>query len=151
MRITYDATVDAAYIYLADSVYLPETRTVDHDINLDFNEDGQLVGVEVLDASKRLELQFLMPDIERIDVGWPRLKRELKRMKQGEPVETLDRRWKNKIVEVGDDYVVLRRERGRGRPITITKRQLEGTATEPYVLRALRKLGAYDGVEAPPK
>lgn len=61
MRIVYDAQADAAYIYLAGHVSEPKTREVDPDINLDFDAQGRLVGVEVLAASKRLDLARLLP------------------------------------------------------------------------------------------
>ena len=59
MRIRYDAASDAAYIYLSDKVHLPDTREVDEDIYLDFDGENRLVGIEVLDASKRLKLDVL--------------------------------------------------------------------------------------------
>jgi uncharacterized protein YuzE len=61
VRITYDAKADAVYIYLAEQVSKPETREVDEDINLDFDGQGRLVGVEVLAASERLDLKHLLP------------------------------------------------------------------------------------------
>lgn len=59
MKVTYDAQVDAAYIYLTKKVSEPETRQVDDDIALDFDEQGRLVGIEVLAASKRLDLTYV--------------------------------------------------------------------------------------------
>jgi uncharacterized protein YuzE len=65
MRVTYDPEVDAAYLYLRE----PETRkgTVTSlpvagapgTIVLDFDTDGCLFGVEVLDASKLLPSELL--------------------------------------------------------------------------------------------
>jgi len=62
MKITYDDTADAAYIYLADEIepgavaktYCCDPQEVNGHINLDFDADGRLIGIEVLDASKRL-------------------------------------------------------------------------------------------------
>jgi uncharacterized protein YuzE len=62
MRITYDKSVDAAYIYLADGIaaggvaktYCCDPVEVNGQIHLDFDEQGRLVGIEVLDASKLL-------------------------------------------------------------------------------------------------
>ena len=60
MLVTYDEEVDAAYIYVRDaearkgtvkSVAVPETGG---SIVLDFDVDGCLFGIEVLDASKLL-------------------------------------------------------------------------------------------------
>jgi uncharacterized protein YuzE len=65
VRVTYDQEVDAAYIYLRD----PEARkgTVKSlpvaeapgMIVLDFDVDGCLFGIEVLDASKLLPPELL--------------------------------------------------------------------------------------------
>ncbi len=65
MKITYDPEVDALYIYLCRDVRLPETRQVDEDIYLDFDEEDRLVGIEVLDASKRLDLSALLPVVTK--------------------------------------------------------------------------------------
>lgn len=66
MRVTYDAGVDAAYIYLAAEIRAGGVaRTVpvnpleiDGMINLDFDAEGRMVGIEVLDASR-----FLSPEL----------------------------------------------------------------------------------------
>ena len=68
MRVEYDASVDAAYIYLVPKIpaggverTVPvDPRQIDGMINLDFDSDGRLVGIEVLDAS-----QFLSPELLR--------------------------------------------------------------------------------------
>jgi uncharacterized protein YuzE len=66
MKITYDKSVDAAYIYFSeypsDSVkktYPCDPKEVNGMINLDFDEQGRLVGVEVIDASKKLPKELL--------------------------------------------------------------------------------------------
>jgi uncharacterized protein YuzE len=67
MHIKYDATVDAAYIYLVDFItsggvaktYPCDPREVGGEINLDFDSEGRLLGVEVLDASKKLYASLL--------------------------------------------------------------------------------------------
>ncbi len=71
MRITYDAHADAAYIYLAHVATGLETRCVDDDIYADFDADDRLVGIEVLDASRRLDLEVLRPIIE--ELGLPKV------------------------------------------------------------------------------
>lgn len=68
MRITYDATSDAAYIYFVEGIRAGGVaRTVPVDpreiggmINLDFDAEGLLVGVEVLDASRFLSSELLV-------------------------------------------------------------------------------------------
>jgi uncharacterized protein YuzE len=61
LRIEYDARADAAYIYVTDQIAPGAVaKTVPCDpaqaglINLDFDADGRLLGIEVLDASRRL-------------------------------------------------------------------------------------------------
>lgn len=67
MRITYDPDADAAYIYLIDKIGAGGVdRTIPVDpaavggmINLDFDESGRLLGIEVIDASKFLPDELL--------------------------------------------------------------------------------------------
>lgn len=62
MKITYDQSTDAAYIYLIDEIkpggvaktYCCDPQEVDGQIHLDFDAGGRLIGIEVLDASRRL-------------------------------------------------------------------------------------------------
>ena len=92
MRITYDSKADAVYIYLSENADHFETRQVDPDINLDFDTSGRLRGVEVLDASKRLNLDQLLLGAELLDdtsLRWHELRSELIRRKHArEPIET---------------------------------------------------------------
>jgi uncharacterized protein YuzE len=65
--IHYDAEADAAYIQLASEIgaggvaktYMCDPHEVGGMINLDFDDMGRLIGIEVLDASKRLPLGAL--------------------------------------------------------------------------------------------
>jgi uncharacterized protein YuzE len=69
MKITYDKEVDAVYIYLdpglemksawVKKTYPCDPQEVNSMINLDFDEDGKLGGVEIIDASKKLPEAFL--------------------------------------------------------------------------------------------
>ena len=52
MRFDYDPEVDALYLRLSESKVL-ESEEVQPGIVLDFDEKGNVVGVEVLNASKR--------------------------------------------------------------------------------------------------
>jgi uncharacterized protein YuzE len=65
MKLTYSERVDAAYLYLAGEDALA-ARTYPCDpaqagamINLDFDANGRLIGIEVLDASKVLPADML--------------------------------------------------------------------------------------------
>lgn len=66
IKVLYDPEVDAAKIYLKDidrgesvKTYLCDPLEVNGEINLDFNKEGQLIGIEVLDASKKLPKNIL--------------------------------------------------------------------------------------------
>lgn len=67
LRVTYDVEADAAYIYLSDEIGMGGVAdSVPLDpaanrgmINLDFDAEGRLVGIEVLAASKRMPLGLL--------------------------------------------------------------------------------------------
>jgi len=69
LRITYDERADAAYIYLIKPDSESDVRrTVACDpthemINLDFDLDGRLIGIEVLDARKKLPAELLKEPI----------------------------------------------------------------------------------------
>lgn len=81
MRVTYDPQVDAAYVYLTDVDQLQPGRDsipcelpkgIGGIIVLDW-KDGRIVGLEVLDASKRLHADLIAqaqrPRAKRPDVG----------------------------------------------------------------------------------
>lgn len=66
MKITYDKNVDAAYIYLKDirsgevaKTYPCDPVEVNGEINLDFDNEGRLLGIEILNASKKLPKGFI--------------------------------------------------------------------------------------------
>jgi uncharacterized protein YuzE len=71
MIVRYDPSVDAAYIYLVPlTTGIQVARTVPVDpidagaeINLDFDDSGRLVGIEVLRASRHLP-EALIDDAE---------------------------------------------------------------------------------------
>ncbi|MFN8521340.1 MAG: DUF2283 domain-containing protein [Chloroflexota bacterium] len=62
MKLTYDPRADAAYLLMGEplvrgqvaSTYLCDPSEIDGMINLDFDKEGRLLGIEILDASKRL-------------------------------------------------------------------------------------------------
>jgi uncharacterized protein YuzE len=67
VRVSYDSEADAAYIYVRDaearlgpvrSVPVPDVPGM---IVLDFDTDGRLFGIEVLDASRLLPAELLTP------------------------------------------------------------------------------------------
>lgn len=65
LRISYDDSVDAAYVYLRSAAgvqpSVARTEAFDASINLDFDDDGRLVGIEVLEARSLLRPELLGP------------------------------------------------------------------------------------------
>ena len=62
MKIEYDKDVDAAYVYLDDTIKdaeVKKTIELNDQIILDFNDKGKLLGVEILDASKVLNKKVI--------------------------------------------------------------------------------------------
>ncbi len=59
MRIEYDNAVDALYILLrnADPV---DTADVEEGVTVDLDDEGHIVGLEILDAAERLGLESLL-------------------------------------------------------------------------------------------
>jgi len=67
MKITLDRQADAAYLFLTSSkdffsyhTYPCDPIEVNGQINLDFDQSGRLVGIEVLDASRLLPKELLI-------------------------------------------------------------------------------------------
>ena len=59
MKIYYDNEVDAVYIKLGDTS--PEGVTeISAGINLDITTDGKLVGIEILNASLKMDIQTIL-------------------------------------------------------------------------------------------
>ena len=59
MKATYDPSVDAAYIQITSSRGGVETTLVDGHVAVDIDCERRVVGVEILDASSRLDLEDL--------------------------------------------------------------------------------------------
>lgn len=63
MKFEYDKEADAAYIYLDDSIVdaqAEKTMELNEDIILDFDKNGKLLGIEILNASKVLRQKSLL-------------------------------------------------------------------------------------------
>lgn len=59
MRITYDSEVDVLYIQFLDTTVT--TKIVDEGVAIDYDPEGRIAGIEILDALRRLK----NPDILR--------------------------------------------------------------------------------------
>jgi uncharacterized protein YuzE len=61
MQILYDSKADLLYLRLDDRKQELVNRRVAEDIVLDMGEGDRIVGIEILDASKHLTLERLLP------------------------------------------------------------------------------------------
>ena len=52
MKIEYDQEVDALYIRVQENI-VATTKEVAEGVNLDFDKEGKLIGLEILDATER--------------------------------------------------------------------------------------------------
>ena len=65
MKITYDPEVDAAYIYFTEKEPLEVTTIrLTEDIAVDLGPGEEIVGIEVLDASRHLGLNKAEPKVK---------------------------------------------------------------------------------------
>ena len=61
MNILYNDRTDLLYIRLDDKKQDVVNRRVSEDIVLDIGEGDRIVGIEILDASKHITLERLLP------------------------------------------------------------------------------------------
>jgi len=66
MRITYDTKADALYIGLREGDFA-KSREVEPGIVLDVGSNDELLGIEIIDASTRLN----MSDIAKVSIEMP--------------------------------------------------------------------------------
>jgi uncharacterized protein YuzE len=66
MQIVYEAKTDLIYIRLDDRKQSVINRRICEDIVLDVGAGDKIVGIEILDASKHLNLEKLLPVSYRI-------------------------------------------------------------------------------------
>jgi uncharacterized protein YuzE len=71
MKITYDREVDALYIRFKETTVT--TKHLEEGISADYDADGRLAGIEILDAVKRLgdPQVFRQVILEDIALGIP--------------------------------------------------------------------------------
>ena len=61
MNITYNDKTDILYIRLDDRKQDVINRRVTEDIVLDIGKEDRIIGIEILDASKHVPLERLLP------------------------------------------------------------------------------------------
>lgn len=54
MKIEYSKTADALYVYFRET-YVSNSKEIEEGVVVDFDENRHIVGIEILDASKRLQ------------------------------------------------------------------------------------------------
>jgi uncharacterized protein YuzE len=69
VQILYDVGKDLLYIRLDDQKQTVINRRVSEDMVLDMGEEDRIVGIEILDASKHLSLERLLPVQYQIQVA----------------------------------------------------------------------------------
>jgi len=61
MQILYDGKTDLLYLRLDERSQPIVNKRVSEDIVLDIGEDEKIVGIEILDASRHVNLKTLLP------------------------------------------------------------------------------------------
>lgn len=59
MKIEYDREVDALYIRIQEKE-ISKTKEVAEGINLDMNEEGKIIGLEIIGATERYALKDIL-------------------------------------------------------------------------------------------
>jgi len=70
MKITYDREVDALYIRFVETTVT--TKHLAEGIAADYDADGRLAGIEILDAAKRLGDETVLRQVILEDVALTR-------------------------------------------------------------------------------
>ena len=69
MKIEYSKDADALYVYFRE-MNVAKTREIEEGVMVDLDEQGHLIGIEIMDVSKRLTPQELANvNIENLPVG----------------------------------------------------------------------------------
>ena len=67
MQISYDSKTDLLYIRLESDEQEITNKRITEDIVLDIGSNDKIIGIEIMDASKNINLEKLMPvEFERI-------------------------------------------------------------------------------------
>jgi uncharacterized protein YuzE len=61
MKVLYDDKADLLYLRLDETRQPVMNRRVTQDIVLDLGEEGRIVGIEILEASKHVNLKQVLP------------------------------------------------------------------------------------------
>jgi len=59
MKIEYSKEADAIYVYFREE-YVAKSKEIEDGVIIDFDRNGQLIGIEVLDVSQRFSLSDIV-------------------------------------------------------------------------------------------
>ena len=69
MKIEYSKEADAIYVYFKEE-YVAKSKEIEDGVVIDFDKNGQIIGIEVLDVSQRFSLSDIVNvSIENLPVG----------------------------------------------------------------------------------
>jgi uncharacterized protein YuzE len=63
MKIEYSKEADALYVYFKEE-FVAKSKEIEDGVVIDFDENNQLIGIEVLDVSQR----FSLSDIVNVNI-----------------------------------------------------------------------------------
>jgi len=73
MRIEFDQEADALYVQIHED-YVAHVKEIEEGVIIDFDRDRKIIGIEILDVTKRFPLEDLVNlNIENLPVqlgGW---------------------------------------------------------------------------------
>lgn len=72
MKVQYDSAVDALYLELGTRQPCGVVEVAEG-VNLDTTDDGQIVGIEILDASEKIDIDSLLTYTLDLDRGLMRV------------------------------------------------------------------------------
>ncbi len=59
MKIEYSKEADAIYVYFKEE-YVAKSNEIEDGVVIDFDKNGQIIGIEVLDVSQRFSLSDIV-------------------------------------------------------------------------------------------
>ena len=155
MKITYDPWADAVSFHIAGpGKGIVDFVEVDGDTIVHFDADNRIVELEVLAASHRLDLDFLLPEITLLgDEGyqtWRTLQVALWRYKQaGQPIVAGAEEKTYWISKIENHSVTLIAE-SSSEPVTISEQELDNPDITAHkklgqgeLIKVLWELGHY--------
>ena len=155
MKITYDPWADTVSFHMATSEKgIVDYAEVDGDTFIHFDSENRIIELEVLAASKRLDLDFLLPEITLFgDEGyetWRKLQVALWRLKQaGQPIVAGPNEKIYWITKIENHSIILFGE-ALSAPVSISEQDLDNPDIAVHkkfergeLVEALWEMGGY--------